>query len=166
MARVTAHAPPPPRQVAPGFLQLYAPHVSAMLLAGGPRLFERLVQATATGAAVLVSRAPSPAVVAYLAERGAVGGPGTQVGDCTPSAAPAPRRSPTQALFDAERKLWELEDEEHDDASQSAEADDDDADDSPPAPSAAPRGASRLKYPRGSPPPRAGRPTRRPSRRK
>ena len=95
-----------------------------MLLAGGPRLFERLVQETASGAGVLVPRAPSPAMVAHLAERGSVAGPGTQVGDCSPSATGPPKRSPAQALLEAERRLWELEDEEHDDATESGAAGD------------------------------------------
>jgi hypothetical protein len=130
-----------------------------MLLAGGPRLFERLVHETASGAGVLVPRAPSPAMVAHLAERGTVAGPGTQVGDCTPSATGPPKRSPAQALLEAERRLWELEDEEHDDAAESGAAGDDD--DSPKPSSGVPRRPARRQQPRGSPPPRGGRPSRR-----
>ena len=136
-----------------------------MLLAGGPRLFERLVQETTAGTALAVPRAPSPAMIAHLAERGTVTKPGTQVGDCTPSEE-EPKRSSAQALFDAERRLWELEDEEHDDALESGELSGEADDDSSPGTSNAPRRASRRQYPRGSPPPRAGRASRRAPRRK
>jgi hypothetical protein len=134
-----------------------------MLLTGGPRLFERLVQETAAGTALVVPRAPSPAVVAHLVERDAVISPGTQVGDCTEVEESMPKRSPTQALFDAERRLWELEDEDHDDALESSAFDD--AADSAGRAEAARRPVRRT-YPRGSPPPRAGRAPRRTSRRK
>ena len=155
---------PAAAQAAPGFWQLYTPRVSAMLLAGGPRLFERLVQETATGTALLVPRAPSPALVAHLVERHAVVAPGTKVGDCTSVEQSVPMRSPTQALYDAERRLWELEDDEHDDAQEAGASDDDAAD--APGPADASRRAVRRTYPRGSPPPRAGRSPRRTTRRK
>jgi hypothetical protein len=136
-----------------------------MLLAGGPRLFERLVHETAAGAALLVARAPSPAIIAHLAERDVVVKPGTRVGDCTSVEQSVPKRSPSQALFDAERRLWELEDEDHDDAQESSAPDDSDADSQQRPPDASRRAAGRL-YPRGSPPPRAGRSPRRTSKRK
>ena len=137
-----------------------------MLLAGGPRLFERLVQETAAGTAVLVPRAPSPAVIAHLIERDAVVGPGTSVGDCTEVEESAPKRSPTQALFDAERKLWEQEDDDDDDDELESSADADDAAANKPGPADASRRPRRRTYPRGSPPPRAGRSPRRTTRRK
>ena len=129
-----------------------------MLLAGGPRLFERLVQEMAAGAATIAPRAPSPALVAHLAERNAVTSPGTQIGDCTVTE-DAPSRSATQqTLFDAERRLWELEDEEHDEtlASSAAFSTDESRESS-----YAPRRPTRRTYPRGSPPPRTGRSSRR-----
>ena len=135
-----------------------------MLLSGGPRLFERLVLETAAGTALVVPRAPSPAVIAHLIERDAVVGPGTQVGDCSEVEESVPKRSPTQALFDAERRLWELEDDDHDNALESSTPDDDTSDS--PGQADAARRPVRRTYPRGSPPPRAGRSTRRSSRRK
>ena len=134
-----------------------------MLLAGGPRLFERLVEETAAGTAVLVPRAPSPALVAHLIERDTVVSPGTRVGDCTSVEESVPKRSPTQALFDAERKLWELEDDDHDEELESSAAEDAAEE---PGPTDASCRPVRRTYPRGSPPPRAGRSPRRTTRRK
>ena len=74
-------------------LQLYSPAVVASLLAGGPRLVERLV-----GAGVLLTGAPPPAMAAALLLQGDAVPLGASLGDCTEGEAPPLKNEPSSRL--------------------------------------------------------------------
>jgi hypothetical protein len=140
-----------PPQVVPALLQLYPPRIVAMMLAGGPRLLERLLdERSAPGVS---PHAPPPALLAHLAQQHVPVLPGVQVGDCIPSEAPPlPSKPSSRLLRAAARGGWgdDLDDEEAQD------------EDEPGGRNAARTGAppqrARLRtHPRGSPPPREAR---------
>ena len=140
-------------QVLPSFARTYPPHFVATMLAGGPKLMERLLERGPPPGV----QAPPPAVVVYLADKRSPHDIGP-VGDVTfteeePRAKPGPSSRLVRAMerFEAEQKaMYESEP-----AAEGVEA----AHDILAGPAKEPRRPPRAHSPRrvrGSPPERSG----------
>jgi hypothetical protein len=136
----------------PTLLHVYPPRVVATLLHGGPRLMERLLEDTAAHGTPV--HAPSPAMLAHLAQQQQPVQLDAKVGDCTPSEPPPLPSQPSSRLLRAmARGGWT--DGAADESWPSDGADEQQEEEEAAKKATAPQRRPTLRtHPRGSPPPR------------